>query len=612
MPSSSQEPSSVNKSLINVDGLWPMKMYRILKTINKDANDNDKEEIVTAKNHNNDNNNNIDSTSNNDSNNTNQSRDNRHNRTRRLGSSQQQNKPTVHHLTTILDFRAKNHPRYDKLTKFVYSRPEFLQLKTDDEIYVSADHQIRPIILPRDLTRLPWKTGYAECINAGKSARNEDQAACYQDIIVRKSALSECINDPTKSTTIDDQIPWFYYALFDGHAGPGVAVTAAAQLHEIISAKLNQISDILFAISLDEKQHHMEQYEEEEVAHNDEEPQQYTNFSHDPELSIPNMIDLHRHGINEESLIKGVLESAFWEMDNIIAHDKQIYKMSGGCTALVSLFILGKLYVCNAGDSRAIVSKREEGVIEMSHDFTPTTERQRILRLGLQRPELLGNEYTHLQFAKKPSRKDLGKQMLYKDAYMTGWSLKTITYDDLKVPLIWGEGKRSRVLATIGVTRGFGDHELKATYGSLAIKPFLTPEPQIKVLPLVGETADGKQDSIDNSLSSDDILIMATDGLWDNINNDEAAHIVQESFDHFSSNEESRTKYRYVTAAQDLVINSRGHSSGWKGCWRTEDGYMASLDDISVFVIPLQQYAKDYLEWKELRLQARLNINHKL
>lgn len=46
--------------------------------------------------------------------------------------------------------------------KFRYVRPSFLQLTTDDEVQVSADHVIRPIIVPRDITKLPWNSGYAE------------------------------------------------------------------------------------------------------------------------------------------------------------------------------------------------------------------------------------------------------------------------------------------------------------------------------------------------------------------------------------------------------------------------------------------------------------------
>ena len=45
--------------------------------------------------------------------------------------------------------------------KYTYNRPPFLQLNPD-EVQVSADHGARPIIVPRDITRLPWCSGYAE------------------------------------------------------------------------------------------------------------------------------------------------------------------------------------------------------------------------------------------------------------------------------------------------------------------------------------------------------------------------------------------------------------------------------------------------------------------
>ena len=91
----------------------------------------------------------------------------------------------------------------------------------------------------------------------------------------------------------------------------------------------------------------------------------------------------------------------------------------------------------------------------MSYDFTPVTERARLQQLGYQKPHLLGAEYTHLDFhGRKPGRDDIGKRALYRDAHMTGWAYKDITVDDLRFPMVYGEGKRSRLLATIGVTRG--------------------------------------------------------------------------------------------------------------------------------------------------------------
>ena len=45
--------------------------------------------------------------------------------------------------------------------RFAYGRPDFLRL-TGEEVQVSADPILRPILVPRDITRLPWNAGYAE------------------------------------------------------------------------------------------------------------------------------------------------------------------------------------------------------------------------------------------------------------------------------------------------------------------------------------------------------------------------------------------------------------------------------------------------------------------
>lgn len=593
-------------------------------------------------------------------------------------------------LVAVYRNRTKN---AHKQPKYSYSRPKFLQLRTEDEICVSADHQIRPIILPRDLSRLPWDSGYAECINAGKSTWNEDQAACYQDIAMQPSNYEDGSSELYDTT--DCSIPWVYFGMFDGHAGNAVAVAAAEQLQHLIGENLKQVADLLIAlefgtqksdedsiyvdcsekdfngeygrptsvtsdndgegnekdvngdrfdeenreennevhsdnsnmiepqigkketsdkvlesddISIVEQQQHRKDVSEKilylseedsksngciepnSVNKNQEEAEQSTftpNCKENRRMRLDRSIEIEtmkKSNITVDSLVIGALETAFWQMDRLIGRDKFKHKMPGGCTAVVSLFILGKLYVCNAGDSRAVVC-RNNRVIPMSFDFTPISEKERILRLGLERPELLGSDFTSLEFLRRPSRQDLGTQMLYKDASMKGWSMKEITEDDLRIPLVWGEGKRSRAMATIGVTRGFGDHELRAQYGPLFIKPFLTPEPEVRMLPLEN----------DSSLKDDDVLIMGTDGLWDVTSNEEAAEIVKNSIDLSPC-----AKYRFMSAAQDLVLHSRGENEkAW--VWRKADSSIASLDDISVFVIPLKQYRDEYLEWKRLR-----------
>lgn len=88
--------------------------------------------------------------------------------------------------------------------KFAYSRPGFLQLLTQDELRASADHSVRPIIVPRDIAIMPWNTGYAECVNSGKSEWNEDQAAFYRHIL----------SHPTDRNEPD--LPYTYFGVFDG------------------------------------------------------------------------------------------------------------------------------------------------------------------------------------------------------------------------------------------------------------------------------------------------------------------------------------------------------------------------------------------------------------
>lgn len=40
---------------------------------------------------------------------------------------------------------------------------------------------------------------------------------------------------------------------------------------------------------------------------------------------------------------------------------------------------------------------------------------------GFLKPELLGGEFTHLEFPRRVQSKELGQRMLYRDQNMTGW-----------------------------------------------------------------------------------------------------------------------------------------------------------------------------------------------
>ncbi|XP_043098333.1 protein phosphatase 1H [Puntigrus tetrazona] len=448
--------------------------------------------------------------------------------------------------------------------RFPYSRPEFLDL-TPELLQYSTEHASRPVIALKRDGRLPWRTGYAEVINAGKSMLNEDQASCellYIKKMSNKQQRSSMLLEDSGNTT---GIPMHFWGVFDGHAGSGAALMASKLLQRMILERLCDVCHLL------ENQNNPPpiclakngspfQAEAKKGACLDGEEQD--GLLDEPRFHM-------EKDISVESLVMGIIETAFRDMDDKIEKEKESYSISGGCCALIAIHLLGKLYVANAGDSRAIIVRNNE-VIPMSNEFTPESERQRLQYLGFLKPELLGNEFTHIEFPRRIQHNELGKKMLFRDHTMTGWAYKTIVEDDLKFPLIYGEGKKARVMATIGVTRGLGDHDLKVYNSNIHIKPFLSCCPEVKVYNIS-----------EHKHGADDVLIMGSDGLWDVTTDRDVADAVTT----FLSGREPNDPLRYTSAAQDLLMRSRGVLK--ERGWRLPNERLGSGDDITVFVIPL-------------------------
>ncbi|XP_053562627.1 protein phosphatase 1H [Bombina bombina] len=453
-------------------------------------------------------------------------------------------------------------------------RPAFLGL-SQEELQASGDHAVRTVLCQEGPGDLQWGTGYAEVVNAGKSQHNEDQACCeFVTVEKRDGKLSDHHKEwPSTDRTAkpepqtvhkvknESELHFYYWGLFDGHAGCGCAMVASRLLHLHICDQLRDLVDILqqsaaapICLELDARAEQTAGAENQETS------------KPPPERIIRFHLEKQ---VFSESLVIGALENAFKEMDEQIARERTIYKIEGGCCALAAVYLMGKLYVANAGDSRAIIIQQRK-TIPMSQEFTPETERQRLQFLGFLKPELLGNEFTYLQFPRRIQQNELGKRMLYRDHTMTGWAYKTIDVGDMKFPLIYGEGKKARVMATIGVTRGLGDHDLKVFNSNIYIKPFLSCTPDVRVYDLT-----------DCEHSADDVMVMGTDGLWDVISDTEVADVVQRVFSVHGPDKSNR----YNLVAQELVLHTRGVLK--ENSWRLPNGGLGSGDDISVFVIPL-------------------------
>ncbi|XP_032753469.1 protein phosphatase 1J isoform X3 [Rattus rattus] len=381
-------------------------------------------------------------------------------------------------------------PQKTAETPVSFSRPTFLQLSPGG-LRRADDHVGRAVQSPPDTgRRLPWSTGYAEVINAGKSRHNEDQACCEVVYVESRRSITGVSREPSHNQGFS----FYYWGLFDGHAGGGAAEMASRLLHRHIREQLKDLVEIL----------------QDPLPP----PLCLPSTPGTPGVSSPSQLVSPQSWspqkeVTHDSLVVGAIENAFQLMDEQMARERRSHLVEGGCCALVVVYLLGKMYVANAGDSRAIIVRNGE-IIPMSREFTPETERQRLQLLGFLKPELLGSEFTHLEFPRRVQPKELGQRMLYRDQNMTGWAYKKIELEDLRFPLVCGEGKKARVMATIGVTRGLGDHNLKVCSSTLPIKPFLSCFPEVRVYDLT-----------QYEHCPDDVLVLGTDGLWDVTNDSE-------------------------------------------------------------------------------------------
>ncbi|XP_059800559.1 protein phosphatase 1M-like isoform X2 [Hypanus sabinus] len=397
---------------------------------------------------------------------------------------------------------------HDEPPENLYCRPHFLHQAPGE---TSLDQTVRPVVFPPRNKKLPWSTGYAEVVNAGKSIFNEDQATCKQLILKNRINIDEdwvflCPSEEPQN----QEIMATYWGLFDGHSGPVAAIQASKHLHHCIKEQLEEIFNVISKPSTTSPPIHlMEQTGKENEM----------SYSREKEICI-------------ENVVRGAVEVAFKKCDELIGQYQISDNKTGGCTVLVVLHLQGKLYVASAGDSRAIAVQKND-VIPLSNEFTAVTERQRIQHLAFLKPKLLGEEFSRYEFPRRVKRSDIGKKILYRDYFMSGWGYKTAEEDDLKYPLVHGDGKQVTVF-------DLGQHEF------------------------------GQKDA----------LIMATDGLWDVMSNKDVADITEKFLD-----ERKQDPSRYTMLAQYLVLKARGvpHNNDWI----LEDGSFASLDDISVFVIPL-------------------------
>ena len=265
-------------------------------------------------------------------------------------------------------------PRHDE-----FSRPKFLKL-TNEELDKGRDHATREILSPiNEVTMeiMPWNAGYAEVINAGKSDKNEDQSWLFAGVMISGSKQLRPSNEYMGASLAkrEDSIAVVMFGVCDGHAGWGAALYVSKVFAARISERLEAIKHFLFR-SIETGSELIYKTADNVYGHDD---------------VIPTEM---QETITTENLVTGVLEECFREMDDEIRRSLSTFDITGGCTCLVVLIMLGKVYVANAGDCRAIlVRKKKLGGFcfeELSQDHNPITDRQRVQSIAYLQPELLG------------------------------------------------------------------------------------------------------------------------------------------------------------------------------------------------------------------------------
>ena len=127
----------------------------------------------------------------------------------------------------------------------------------------------------------------------------------------------------------------------------------------------------------------------------------------------------------------------------------------------------------------------------------------------------------------------------------------------------------------MGVARSLGDYDLIHRASLVNMKDFLTPQPEVRVYK-----------AYSHKFSPEDVLVMATDGMWDVVNNSEVQRELVAA--QGSRPDGKQQEIVHTKMAKALVELARGLKRD--GFWEKTDGSLASGDDISAFVIPLHNF----------------------
>ncbi|KAL3799275.1 hypothetical protein HJC23_013000 [Cyclotella cryptica] len=244
---------------------------------------------------------------------------------------------------------------------------------------------------------------------------------------------------------------------------------------------------------------------------------------------------------NEQTLIEKAFIETFTNVDRGLLQESDIEPMYSGTTACVALLRHDKLYISNAGDSRAILARRRPSHSNEQSDMNHETS-QASLEKTSSVPSLIAIPLSIDQNPDSPGEKE---RIISAGGYVSpspepGLSAR-----------VWLDPEHTQI--GLAMARSIGDHAVK--------KVGVIAEPVVTIHE-VGE--------------DDEFVILATDGVWEFMENEDAIKIVSE---HLLEDNSEGGKKCATTACEALIRVAMEKWHEYEGDYR---------DDITAIVISLK------------------------
>ena len=196
----------------------------------------------------------------------------------------------------------------------------------------------------------------------------------------------------------------------------------------------------------------------------------------------------------DEALLAASLEKTFEVIDATMRKSKDMASVSCGCTAVACLITPRYIVCANAGDSRAVLGTENSSVKALSYDHKPLSplERDRIEEAG-------------------------------------GCVLDC--------------GGIGRINGSLAVSRGLGDFKYKQNKDPDDPQGFHRTIQMVSCIPDI---------TIHDRSAEDDVILIACDGLWDVMSNEDAVRIARELF---------KTDRCTASMAEELILEAYARNS---------------------------------------------------